>query len=217
MKEKRKYYFSVEGETEKLYLKRLQSIINNTLESQYNVDLYSKIEKDPCSYVKQLSIINKTKVTHIIDKESEIPSHKEEFKKNLDKMKEAEKLKKIEYQLAYSNFTFELWIILHKCNCFNPLNDRKEYLSYINKVYNKNFQSLRDYKKEENLKKILDELNIDDVIAAVKRAKLITEKNFQEKKEKKEKYRGYTFYNENPSLSVHKIIEQILKDCNLYK
>ena len=31
MKEKRKYYFSVEGETEKLYLKRLQSIINNTM------------------------------------------------------------------------------------------------------------------------------------------------------------------------------------------
>ena len=76
---------------------------------------------------------------------------------------------------------------------------------------------MRDYKKEEDLKKILDELNMDDVIAAVKRAKLITEKNFQEKKEKKEEYRGYTFYNENPSLSVHKIIEQILKDCNLYK
>ena len=215
MKEKRKYYFSVEGETEKLYLKRLQSIINNTLESQYNVDLYSKIEKDPCSYVKQLSIINKTKVTHIIDKESEIPSHKEEFKKNLDRMKEAEKLKKIEYQLAYSNFTFELWIILHRSDCFNSLNDRKEYLSHINKVYNKNFQSLKDYKKEENLKKILDELNIDDVKNAVKRAKSITEKNSQEKKEKKEEYRGYIFYNENPSLSIHEIIEQILKDCKL--
>lgn len=215
MKEKRKYYFSVEGETEKLYLKRLQSIINNTLESQYNVDLYSKIEKDPCSYVKQLSIINKTKVIHIIDKESEIPSHKEEFKKSLDKMKEAEKLKKIEYQLAYSNFTFELWLILHKYDCFNSLNNRKDYLSYINKVYNKNFQSLKDYKKEENLKKVLDELNIDDVKNAVTRAKLITEKNFQEKKEKKEEYRGYTFYNENPSLSIHEIIEQILKDCKL--
>ena len=215
MKEKRKYYFSVEGETEKLYLKRLQSIINNTLESQYNVDLYSKIEKDPCSYVKQLSIINKTKVIHIIDKESEIPSHKEEFKKSLDKMKEAEKLKKIEYQLAYSNFTFELWLILHKCDCFNSLNNRKDYLSYINKVYNKNFQSLKDYKKEENLKKVLDELNIDDVKNAVIRAKLITEKNFQEKKEKKEEYKGYIFYNENPSLSIHEIIEQILKDCKL--
>ena len=29
------------------------------------------------------------KSAHIIDKESEIPSHKEEFKKSLDKMKEA--------------------------------------------------------------------------------------------------------------------------------
>lgn len=126
-----------------------------------------------------------------------------------------QKLKKIEYQLAYSNFTFELWIILHRSDCFNSLNDRKEYLSHINKVYNKNFQSLKDYKKEENLKKILDELNIDDVINAVKRAKSITEKNSQEKKEKKEEYRGYIFYNENPSLSIHEIIEQILKDCKL--
>ena len=74
---------------------------------------------------------------------------------------------------------------------------------------------LAQFKNFLDLKKVLDELNIDDVKNAVTRAKLITEKNFQEKKGKKEEYRGYTFYNENPSLSIHEIIEQILKDCKL--
>ena len=214
MKEKRKYYFSVEGETEKLYLKRLQSIINNTLESQYNVDLYSKIEKDPCSYVKQLSIINKTKVTHIIDKESEIPSHKEEFKKNLDRMKEAEKLKKIEYQLAYSNFTFELWIILHKIDFNTPLNHRSQYFLFINRAYEEQFNNLDDYKRENNFKQVLKKLTIDDVKEAIKRAKDIMNKN-KENGHILENYKGYKFYKENPSLSIWEIIEKMLYECGL--
>ena len=214
MKEKRKYYFSVEGETEKLYLKRLQSIINNTLESQYNVDLYSKIEKDPCSYVKQLSIINKTKVIHIIDKESEIPSHKEEFKKSLDKMKEAEKLKKIEYQLAYSNFTFELWIILHKTDCNGAKTHRKQYLPELNKAYDEKFEDLQEYKRENDFKRILKKLTIEDVISAVKRAEAIMKRN-EKSGYRLQQYKEYSFYKENPSLSVWEIVDKILKECEI--
>ena len=40
-KETKKYYFSVEGETEKWYLDWLQKTINSITESKYNVKLVS--------------------------------------------------------------------------------------------------------------------------------------------------------------------------------
>ena len=44
-KECRKYYFSVEGETEKWYLEWLENQINRNDKARYNVKLISKITK----------------------------------------------------------------------------------------------------------------------------------------------------------------------------
>lgn len=41
----KKYYFSVEGETEQWYLKRLQELINTTEDSSCNVSLLSYSKK----------------------------------------------------------------------------------------------------------------------------------------------------------------------------
>ena len=54
-KETRKYYFSVEGETEKWYLDWLQKTINAIPESKYNVKLDAKIQKDPLARVKRIN------------------------------------------------------------------------------------------------------------------------------------------------------------------
>ena len=51
-KETKKYYFSVEGETEKWYLDWLQKTINAFPDSKYNVKLDAKIQKDPLARVK---------------------------------------------------------------------------------------------------------------------------------------------------------------------
>lgn len=32
---------------------------------------------------------------------------------------------------------------------------------------------------------------------------------------KKQQYKGYSYYRENPSLKIHEVIEKILKDCSL--
>ena len=47
----KKYYFSVEGETEKWYLDWLQDLINNS-DASCKVSFNSKVEKDPVKYVK---------------------------------------------------------------------------------------------------------------------------------------------------------------------
>ena len=49
----------------------------------------------------------------------------------LSEMKEAKTKKKITYELGYSNFAFELWMVLHKRDCNGPLSYRKQYLGPI--------------------------------------------------------------------------------------
>ncbi len=215
MKKTKQYYFSVEGETEQSYLKWLQNTINSIPERKYNIKLDLKIEKDPLSRAKGITILEKTEIIHVFDKESEASIHQKQFYETLDRMKEAQNLgKKIKYQLGYSNFTFELWIILHKIDFNTPLNHRSQYFLFINRAYEEQFNNLDDYKRENNFKQVLKKLTIDDVKEAIKRAKDIMNKN-KENGHILENYKGYKFYKENPSLSIWEIIEKMLYECGL--
>lgn len=62
-------------------------------------------------------------VIHICDIESNGEYHTDKFQNILKEMSEVKKQKNINYQLGYSNFTFELWIILHKKDCFSQFID----------------------------------------------------------------------------------------------
>lgn len=55
-KSTKKYYFSVEGETEQWYLKWLQDLINATEESDYKVSIDCRIQKNPLKHAKSLVI-----------------------------------------------------------------------------------------------------------------------------------------------------------------
>ena len=68
--------------------------------------------------VKSLSILHETEITHVFDRESKEGKHIKQFRNTLDAMKGAEEEDKaIKYQLGYTNFTFEFWMILHKADC----------------------------------------------------------------------------------------------------
>ena len=214
-KKKRTYYFSVEGETEDWYLKWLQQEINNQSDATYLVKLESKVQKDPLSYAKRIPIVEKTEITHIFDYESGEPVHRQQFLTTLERMKQAEHIgKDITYRLRYSNFTFELWMILHMTYCSRALTHRRQYITLINNAYQEQFENLDQYKHEKNFKRILGKLSIEHVKMAVRCAKAIMEKN-EESDYVLQQYKGYQYYNENPSLPIWKIIERILKDCKL--
>jgi hypothetical protein len=214
-KENRTYYFSVEGETEKWYLEWLQSTINAEMRSKYTVKLDGKIQKDPLARAKGITILGKTEITHIFDRESEDPIHVQQFQTALDRMKAAESLgKSIKYKLGYSNFTFEFWIILHKADANGILTHRRQYLDKLNKVFNESFENLDQYKHEDNFKRVLKKLSLDNVKKAVERSKMIMQQNATSGYVP-EQYKGYKFYKENPSLSTWEVIEKILKDCQL--
>ena len=129
-------------------------------------------------------------------------------------MKEAKEQKKIKYTLGYSNYTFELWIILHKKSCNGSLTNRKQYLDPINQIFEENFEDLDKYKHEDDFKRCLRKLSLDDVISAIKRADVIMNNNIKDDK-KVISYKTYSYYKDNPALSIHDVIRNIFFDCGI--
>lgn len=214
-KENYTYYFSVEGETEKWYLEWLQGCINACADAKCTVKLDVKIQKDPLARAKSMTILGKNEITHVFDRESEEPVHAQQFLTTLGRMNDAQKLgKKIKYVLGYSNFTFELWIILHKADCNGAKNHRRQYLAPLNSAYNEHFENLDAYKHEDAFRRVLGKLSLEDVKAAVRRSERLM-KNRDEAGLTPQRYKGYAFYTENPSLSIWESIKKILEKCSL--
>ena len=211
-----KYYFTVEGDTELWYFDWLEKQIISELDATRRVLFVCK-KKDPLKNAKDLPITQPTVVTHIMDYESDEPVHSARFATILGRMKKAGTIgKRISYKLGYSNFTFELWIILHKADCFSSYAYRRQYLEPINRAYNENFTNLDHYKREANFKRVLGKLCLQDVKDAVYRARAIADRN-QDNGYSLINYKGYSYYRENPSLSIWEPVNRILADCGLMK
>ncbi len=211
----RKYYFSVEGETEKWYLEHLQSLINNAADATCRVLIDVKVQRNPIKRVKEMVIQNKIEIVQMTDYEENTPAYEKSFIEMLDNMKKAESLgKKVKYYLGYSNLTFELWMILHKIDCFKTFADRKQYLDEINKAYKKKYLSLKDYKEEKNFKECLKQIGLDEVKQAIKRSKAIANINATNGN-KLQKYKGFEYYRENPSLSVWEALERMVRESGM--
>lgn len=215
-KEHRRYVFTVEGETEKWYFEWLEEQINSCEKSAYNVSIRAIVQQSPYKYSKKVNPISTPKVTHVCDYESNDSEHVKKFKNILSELDDVNSNfgREFEYALAYSNFTFDLWIILHKERCNASLTSRLKYLPLINKAYNEKFISLNQYKEESNFKRCLRKLNLENVFSAIE-----CSKNIMHEKEKNlehiEEYKGFEYYKDNPALTIWKSIEAILKECEL--
>ncbi len=154
-------------------------------------------------------------MTHLCDLESKETDHIAIFNKTLASMKEATKQgKKIDYFLGYSNFTFELWIILHKTDCNGSFTHRTHYLSPLNKAFQERFLELEQYKREADFNRILSKISLNDVKDAIKRSKFIMQQN-HDNGLRPRLYKGFQYYTENPSLTIGESIAKILNDCKL--
>ncbi len=214
-KQTKKYYFTVEGETEHWYLKWLQNRINECETAKYKVTFDCPVQKNPVKRAKALSVTGKTEIWHLSDYESSEQVHEEQFIKTMDNMKAAKELgKQINYKFGYSNLTFDLWIILHKTNCYASYAHRKNYIDAMNRAYGEHFENLDEYKHEDNFKRCLKQLSLDNVKEAVRRAEYIMDRN-AENGYVLQRYKGYQYYKENPSLAIHEIIGMILQECGI--
>lgn len=213
----KKYYFTVEGETEKWYLEWLRDRINECEEAEYKVSFDVQIQKNPLKRAKSLTATGKTEIWHLSDYESNDPVHEKLFTETMDNMKAAANIgKQISYKFGYTNLTFDLWIILHKVACNGTMVHRKKYITTLNQAYDEKFENMDEYKHEDNFKRCLAQLSLDNVRGAVERADNIMKKN-RENGYRLYEYKGYKYYKENPSLAINEIIGKILKELNLTK
>ncbi|NLO38659.1 MAG: RloB domain-containing protein [Ruminiclostridium sp.] len=215
-KPNRKYYYSVEGETEKWYLEWLKDVINNNEASAFTVSILCSVQKNPLKYAKSLVITEKIEVYHLSDYESDDPVHFQQFTQTMNNMKKAREIgKQINYKFGYSNLTFDLWMILHKAECNGAFTHRKNYIIPINNAYEENFECMDEFKHEDNFKRCLKKLQLSNVILAVNRVKTIMQRN-KDNGYTLHQYKGYKYYKENPSLTIWEGIDKMLKDCKLY-
>ena len=212
--ETKKYVFTVEGETEQWYLQWLRDQINQCENRKYNVSIEAKVQQSPKKFYKTVNAKTTPEVFHICDVESNDTVHVEKFQNILSEMKEAKVQKKITYRLGYSNFTFELWIVLHKRDRNGTFSHRRQYLEPINRAFGESFENLDQYKHEDNFKRCLGKLTLHDVREALRRADVICANNEKDEKVSLQ-YKGYTYYRDNPALSIHDAIGVIFNDCEI--
>lgn len=207
-----RYYFTVEGEAEKWYLEWLRDAINADPRSKVKVVCSPKVQKNPVKWAKAKTNLDKSaKVFHVFDFEDEEPIHVKAFKDTLANMKKAGSLGRgFRYVSAYSNLTFELWMVLHKGDC-PALAHRRQYLKPINDLYGEHFESLDEYKHEANFKRVLGKLTVDDAVTAVGRAETLA-KRAEEHGLRKAQHCGYSYYLDNPATDLWIPVKQMLEE-----
>ena len=77
------------------------------------------------------------------------------------------------------------------------------------------FEDLAHYKQEDNFKRCLSKLTVDDVKAAILRADFITANNEKDGKILLQ-YKTYRYYRDNPALSIRDIVRRMLTECGLF-
>lgn len=223
-KESRQFNISVEGvNCEKMYFEHLAYLINNSGTNTYNLKIDPK-KMSPLEYAKRNAYkpVEKRKnqknipYIHIQDIEDYYDDfQRAKFFGMIDDMRTAESQFRITYELGYSNYTFELWMLLHVADMDYAIRDRKAYLAPINRWFNRNYSNLDEFKQNEEFQSILDEfVTLDSVKQAVHRAEGIVEKNRTDGKVR-ETYKRITFYRDNPDVSVHEIIKMIFEVCEV--
>ena len=213
-KETQKYTFTVEGATEKWYLEWLQAQVNACENAACKISIVATVTQSPRSFAKTISAKTTPSVVHLCDIESAEDYHIQKFHHILSELNTAKKEKSIRYCLGYSNYTFELWMVLHKQDCSGPLTSRSHYLQRINRAFGENFESLGKYKSEPNFKRCLAKLSLQDVRDAIRRSKSIMQAK-KDDGERKIAHCGFKYYQDNPSLTVWESVEEILKSCGL--
>lgn len=222
-KESRSFNISVEGmNCERLYFLHLAKLINESGSNKYNLKVNPKVAS-PMQYAKRIAARpsdskNRKKLPYIHvqdieDYDSEY--HRKKFYAIIDEMRNAESEFGMSYILGYSNYTFELWMLLHVADMTHSVQDRHSYLAPINRWFNKNYSDIDEFKAEAEFQSILDDyVTLDSIKQAICRAERLVGMN-QEEHKKKENYHGFTFYHENPDLSVHDVIQLIFDVCEV--
>lgn len=223
LKEKYQFNISVEGEVcEYLYFLHIAKLINASPDARYKVNIICKkasphdfVRRNQCIYTNKKGkyLIPYIHIQDIEDYQDE--NQQTKFKALLDEIRNTEKEHRVTYQLGYSNYTFELWMLLHVADMKYAVLNRDGYLKPINKYFKRKYNDIDKYKRRTEFQGILDEfITLESIFTAIKHAEEISIKNCTEGK-KQESYKKFSFYFDNPDTSIHEIVKLIFNTCEV--
>lgn len=222
-KESRQFNISVEGiNCERLYFEHLAKLINEMGNSKYNAKIVCK-KISPEQFAKRNAHRpvdkrgnKKIPYLHVQDIEDYYDEDSRKvFYRLIDELRKTEKDYGVVFELGYSNYTFELWLLLHVADMRAAVLNRMAYLRPINHYFNRKYNSLDEFKSEKEFTELLQEfVTLESVKDAIKRAdEIVNENNMKGKK--CENYKGFRFFRNNPDVSVHEIIKLIFDVCGV--
>lgn len=189
---KREYRCYYEGQQEEMYFEYVGKKVK---EANPNISL--KFKK-----VAKLKTLEKSSTSVPKLAVFDYDLNKVEFEKNVKICKET--------RILYSNLNFDLWLLLHKRQFRKNVQSNNAYVSLIREEYG--LSSDTNIKTKNNIQKILNQINLEDVKNAIKNADEI----MNEKLKKDEIYVNNSFsYYANPSMSIHNFFKDLLKDLDI--
>lgn len=200
----RKTYLCLcEGQQESMYLNHVASLIKKFPEK---VIKFNTFEDSPHRLKKRYEEYDSAALFDFDHNEME-------FKRNIQicdelnrQLKRSARKDRRHIYHAYSSVNFDLWLILHKEDFTKCVSRNDAYVTELQRVFSLN--PTDKIKNVEVIKKILNQITLDDVKAAISRAGKI--RNAKEEGDR-ETIGNTTIYS-NPDFSIHEFLRAVLQD-----
>lgn len=204
MRKYRKTYLCIcDGLQEKLYLEHVALLIKNfplkVVKFNTFIDIPHRLEKRYEAYESAAVF--------------DFDHNGVEFKRNIEicdalnkKLKPSKQKEGRYIYHAYSNVNFDLWLILHKEDYNKSVTRNDTYVSDVRRTFG--LKPMENIKNEDVIKKILNQITLEDIKMAIKRAETI-----RKNKAKIDCIRiGNTSVYSNPDFSIHVFLKAVLED-----
>lgn len=200
----RKTYLCVcEGQQEKMYLSHVSRLIKVFPQKVVTFN----------SYIDNPHRLTKTYVEYDSAAIFDFDFNKVEFERNIqicDKLnkenKPSSRRSGRNIYHAYSNVNFDLWLILHKEDYNREVSKNDAYILDVRRIFG--LSSKDNIKNEGTIKKILDQITLQDVRDAIRRAEKIKLHKIE-----RDAYKvGNSLIYSNPDFSIHEFLKAVLKE-----
>lgn len=205
-KQKLLYIVGCEGKNqEPLYFNRVRELINSMEERKYDVnfDFPEPYGGNPKCVVERTiqQSIGKTNKVSVFD----FDGKKEKYEQAIDLAIENR------IDLGNTNFCFDLWLILHKEDYFNPVFHQDDYADYVKRVYG--LEKKKDIKRKEIVERIVEQISFEDIKNAIARADKIDIIN-RSKTAYFTPQKQIPYY-DNPDTQIHKALRVIFNKAGI--
>lgn len=191
---------------EKSYFMKVQDLINSIEARTYDLlfDFAEPFGGDPKCVVQRVvaKSIGKKNKGAVFDYDGKQTKYEEAIDLAIEN----------QITLGYTNYCFDLWLILHKEDYFNSVDSQDDYARELRRAYG--LRRDANIKKKEQVDLILNQIDLECIKAAIARADFITSRNRQE--EANITLQNHEYYN-NPDTKMNNLLKTIFKKVGVEK